>query len=78
MEGVIRHVLDWLIIVWGSMELGTVVSAIEGEATYDVWVSGHVDLDEPCWSRDSMFVGDGEGDEIGPDVVDESLWRVEG
>ena len=50
-----------------------IVSAGEGELTYGIWISGHVHLDEPRRGWDSMFVGDGEGDEVLPDVVDKSL-----
>ena len=60
------------------MKLGAVVSAGESESSYDIWIRGHVDLDEPGWSRDSVFVGDGEWDEVFPDIVDESLGWFEG
>ena len=55
------------------MELGAIVSTGERKSTYDVRISGHVNLDEPCWGWDAVLVGDGEGDEVVPDVVDESL-----
>ena len=72
-DGSVQYVLDRLVVVRRRVELGAIVSAGESESTYDVWISGHVDLDEPRWSWDSVFVGDGEGDEILSDVVDEPL-----
>ena len=65
--------LHQLIVVGCCVELAAIVSASEHEVAYDVWVSCHVDLDEPggCWH--SVFVGDGEGNEVLSDVVDESL-----
>ena len=78
MEGLVRYVLDRLVVVGRCVKLGAIVSTIESELAYDVWISGHVDLDEPRWSRDSMLVGDGEGDKILSDVVNESLRWFEG
>ena len=75
-EGVVQYVLDWLVIVRGGVKLGVVVSAGEGEATYDVQISGHVNLYEPRRGWDPMFIGDGEWDKVLPDVVDESLGQL--
>ena len=72
-EGTVQYVLDRLVIVGSHVKLGMIVSAGEGELTYDIWISGHVHLDEPRRGWDSMFIGDGEGDEVLPDVVDKSL-----
>ena len=72
-EGTVRHVLDRLVVVGCGVKLGTVVSAVECESTYDVRISGHMYLNEPRWCRDAMLVSDGEGDEIFPYVVDESF-----
>ena len=60
------------------MQLGAIVSAGECELAYYIQVSCLVDLDElgRCW--DSVFVGDGEGDEVFPDVVDEPLGWFDG
>ena len=60
------------------MKLSVIVSAVESESTYDVQNSSHVDLDEPRWSQDSVFVGDGKGDEVPANVVDKSLGWFEG
>ena len=65
--------LDWLVVVGGGMELGLIVSAGNRESTYDVWISGHVYLNVPRWCRDTMFVGDGEWNEVFAYVVDESF-----
>ena len=77
-EGPVQYVLDRLVVVGGGVKLGAIVSAVESESTYDVRISSHVDLDEPRWSRDSVFVGDGKGDEVPADVVDKSLGWFEG
>ena len=55
------------------MELGSIVSAVKRELTYDVRISGHVHLNVPRWCRDTVFIGDGERDEVLAYVVDESL-----
>ena len=73
MERAVHDVLDQLVIIGCGVKLGVIVSTVKCESTYHVWISSHVDLDEPCWGRDSMFIGDGEGDKIVSDVVDESL-----
>ena len=65
--------LDRLVVVGSGVELSTIISTSEGESAYDVRISGHVDLDESCQSWDSVLIGDGEWDEIFPDIVDESL-----
>ena len=63
-EGAVGNVLDRLVVVGCGVKLGTVISAGECKATYDVRISGHVYLNVPRWGRDAMLVGDGEGDEI--------------
>ena len=73
----VRDALDRCVVVGRCMQLGAIVSTSERESTYYVRVSHHVDLDEPCRRQDSMFIGDGEGDKIRPDVVDEPFWWVE-
>ena len=65
--------LDRFVVVGCSMELGSVVSAGKRESTYDVRISGHVNLNVPRWRRDAMFVGNGEWDEVLAYVVDESF-----
>ena len=55
-----------------------IVSAGESELTYNVWISGHADLDELHRSWNSMFIGDGEGDKVLPNVVDEPFRRFNG
>ena len=65
--------LDRLVVIGCGVKLGSVVSAVECESTYDVRIRGHVYLNVPRWSRDAMLVGDGEGNEVLPYVVDESL-----
>ena len=77
-KGTIRYVLDQLVIVGSCVKLGAVVSTSEGESAYDVWISSHMDLDEPCWCRDSVLISDCEGDEVLPNVVDETLGGLEG
>ena len=69
--------LDQLVVVRSRMKLGTIISAGEGESAYNVWISGHMDLDELRWGWDSVLVGDGEWDEVFPNVVDESLRRFD-
>ena len=54
-----------------------VVSAIECELAYHVWVSHHVDLNELGWCWYSVFVGDREWDGVCSEVVDKSLGRLE-
>ena len=65
--------LDQLIVVGCHMQLSAIVSASECEFAYHVWISRYVDLDEVGRCGDPMLICDGEGDKIGPDVVDESL-----
>ena len=65
--------LDRLVVIGCGVKLGSVVSAVECESTYDVRVRGHVYLNEPRWSRDAMLVSDGEGNEVLSYVVDEPL-----
>ena len=77
-DGLVQYVLDRLVVVRSRVELGAIVSAGERKSTYDIWVSSHVYLDEPRWSRDSMFVGDGERNEVLPDVVDKSFRWFDG
>ena len=75
-EGAVRDMLYRRDVVGCRVQLGAIVSASKCELAYHVQVSRHVDLDElgRCW--DSVFVGDGEGDEIHPSVVDESLGQI--
>ena len=70
-EHVVCNVLDRLIIVGCSMQLGVIVSAGKRESTYYVRISRYMDLDEPCLGWDSVFVSGGEGNEVVPDIVDE-------
>ena len=70
-EGSVRNMLDRLVVVGRSVELGAVVSAVNGESTYDVRISGHVYLNESRGCGDSVLVGDGKGNEVRPDVVDD-------
>ena len=69
----VRDVLDRFIIIGCRMQLGTVVSASERKLTYYVRISCHVDLNVAGRCRDSMFIGDGKGDKVHPNVVDKSL-----
>ena len=77
-EGMVRYMLDRLVVIRSGVKLGAIISASEGESAYDVWISGHVDLDEPCWGWDPVLVGDGEWDEVFSDIVDESLRQLDG
>ena len=72
-QGTVRDVLDWCIVIRRHMELSAMISAGERESTYDVQICGHVNLDETSWGRDSVLVGDGEGNEVFTDVVDETF-----
>ena len=65
-EGTVRNVLDRLVVVGCGVKLGTVVSAVGCESTYNVRISGHMYLNEPRRCRDAVLVGDGEGNEIRP------------
>ena len=68
-----QNMLDRLVIVGCCMELTAIISTGERESTYHVQISHHMDLDESSWGWDSVFVGDGEGNEVFPNIVDESL-----
>ena len=73
----VRDVLDGRVVVGGGVKLGSVVSTIECESTYDVRIRGHVYLNIPRWCRDAVLVGDGKRDEVFAYVVDESLGRLD-
>ena len=78
-ECAVQNVLDWGVVIGCCVQLGTIVSPGECESAYHVRISCHMDLDVSGWCWHSMFVGDGEGDEVLSNVVDEPFgwfdWR---
>ena len=70
--------LDWLVVVGGGVELGSIVSAGKRESTYDVRIGGHVYLNVLRWCWDAVFIGDGKRNEVFAYVVDESLGGLDG
>ena len=63
-------------IVWRHVQLALVVRAVGGDAGYDVWVTGHVDLDESGRGQMTELVGDGEGYRLVP-LVDLKILQDE-
>ena len=76
-ESMVRDVLDRLVVVASGVKFAAVVSASKREVAYHIQVSRHMDLDEPGWCGHSVLIGDGERDEVFPNVVDKSLGRFD-
>ena len=71
-----EHVDRLRAIVRCCVLLAPVVRAVGGEASYDVWVIGHVDLDVPGWRGVTELVSDSEGNRLVP-LVDLKILRYE-
>ena len=60
--------------IWCRVQLAPIVRAVGGEASYDVRIIGHVDLDKSGQGWTTELVGDGEGYRLVPLVDLKILW----